>query len=253
MAFISSCPKCQKQVLVPDGTSPDAVVRCPICAVEYSLGEILAMVPPALIVVHAGSAVAPAQGVAPLVEASVAAAGATAAEAGEGSIFAAHRVEPTLHDAEPLLFAAEEVQLATPDYGHAEPFGSADAEHLAEAALFEPSPEAAQGTDQPIEAEPGHPLAGTLAAPLSEDGHDLAAEPADGSALGRRLGWIQRRSRARGRGAVGLAEPDQDEGLEHVDFAAITGKAAPGSGLSQAPAMWLSRRNRSRRRRQAGS
>ena len=30
-------------------------------------------------------------------------------------------------------------------------------------------------------------------------------------------------------GAIGLAEPEQDEGLEQVDFTAITGKAAPGS------------------------
>lgn len=57
MAFISSCPKCQKQVLVPDGTSADAVVQCPICSVEYSMGDLLAAAPPALIVVHPGTAV----------------------------------------------------------------------------------------------------------------------------------------------------------------------------------------------------
>ena len=61
MAFTSSCPKCQKQVLVPEGTCPDAVVQCPICSGEYSLGEILASAPPALIVVHPGSAAAAAQ------------------------------------------------------------------------------------------------------------------------------------------------------------------------------------------------
>ncbi len=41
MAFTSNCPKCQKQVLVPDGTYPDAVVRCPVCGGEYWLAEIL--------------------------------------------------------------------------------------------------------------------------------------------------------------------------------------------------------------------
>ena len=43
MAFLSNCPKCQKPVLVPDGTCPDAVVQCPVCAGEYSLGEIMAL------------------------------------------------------------------------------------------------------------------------------------------------------------------------------------------------------------------
>ena len=31
-----------------------------------------------------------------------------------------------------------------------------------------------------------------------------------------------------------MVEADQDEGLENVDFAAITGKAAPGSALAPA-------------------
>ena len=53
MAFISSCPKCQKPVLVPEGHGHDAVVQCPACFAEYSLAEILSSVP-ALIVVRPG-------------------------------------------------------------------------------------------------------------------------------------------------------------------------------------------------------
>ena len=55
MAFTSNCPKCQKQILVPDGVCSDAVVQCPLCSGEYSLGEIFAAAPPALIVVHPGN------------------------------------------------------------------------------------------------------------------------------------------------------------------------------------------------------
>ena len=143
------------------------------------------------------------------------------AEASEGTVSWAHRVEPTLHDAEPLLFAGDAVQLATPEYGHTESLGSQDPEHLAEAALFEPGPECARGGRSPIE---------TLAAPLSEDGHDLT-EAADGSApWGGQWGGFKDETAHAEDGAVGVAEPDQEAGLESVDFAAITGRAALGSG-----------------------
>ena len=105
MAFLSSCPKCQRQVLVPEGVCPDAVVQCPLCAGEYSLAEIFASAPPALIVVHPGNsgATAPA---------------AAAAASTAGVIFSAHRVEPALHDAEPLLFENDEVQLVDTGLRH---------------------------------------------------------------------------------------------------------------------------------------
>lgn len=51
MSLTSSCPKCQKQVMVPDGLGADVQVRCPLCEAEYTVGEALAMAPPALIVV----------------------------------------------------------------------------------------------------------------------------------------------------------------------------------------------------------
>ncbi len=52
--------------------------------------------------------------------------------------------------------------------------------------------------------------------------------------MGRRWGGFKDEAAHEEDGAVGLAEPDQDEGLEHVDFAAITGKAAPGSSPGSA-------------------
>jgi len=51
MSFTSSCPQCHQQVTVPDGAGADARVRCPLCDAEYPLGEVLALAPPALIVV----------------------------------------------------------------------------------------------------------------------------------------------------------------------------------------------------------
>ena len=199
MAFISSCPKCQKQVLVPDGACPDAVVRCPICSAEYSMGEILASAPPALIVIHPGSTAAtisrggietaPAELFAAAVAGPIA---LPSAESSEDAALAALGVEPGLDHAEPLLFG-DEAQLATSD------------EHASE-----------------LSAEP-----------LSEEGHGLAAESAEGAALGRRWGGFKDEA-AHEEGAVGAAEPDHDEGLGHVDFAAITGKAAPGSAVAAA-------------------
>ncbi len=49
--MLSTCPKCQKQVLIPSGVDGSAVVRCPLCEVEYPLAEALALAPPELIVV----------------------------------------------------------------------------------------------------------------------------------------------------------------------------------------------------------
>ncbi len=46
MPTISSCPRCQKPVCIPAGLDSTALVRCPLCAAEYPLGEAL---PPELI------------------------------------------------------------------------------------------------------------------------------------------------------------------------------------------------------------
>ncbi len=209
MAFISSCPKCQQQVLVPDGTYPDAVVKCPVCSGEYSMGEILAAAPPALIVVHPGSAPATVTRALTTVESA-------------GTAIA------TVADSGPLLFDGDRVELGTPDYGHAEPFGSHDAEQEAAAVLFG--------------GEEGGHAAEDLAEPLTEEGHDLAAAAEGDAPWGGAWGGFKDEASPGESGegefgegeadSVALGEPEQEEGLANVDFAAITGKAAPGSALA---------------------
>jgi hypothetical protein len=56
MSLTSNCPKCEKQVIVPDGVAADAVVRCPLCLAEYVVHEALANLPPMLIVVSPAAA-----------------------------------------------------------------------------------------------------------------------------------------------------------------------------------------------------
>lgn len=46
---ISNCPKCDERVRIPPEGDEDSVVRCPHCSAEYSLGEVLAGLPPLLI------------------------------------------------------------------------------------------------------------------------------------------------------------------------------------------------------------
>lgn len=47
---IASCPKCREQVSIPNGTSSQARVRCPLCQEEYILAAALERLPPLLIV-----------------------------------------------------------------------------------------------------------------------------------------------------------------------------------------------------------
>ena len=92
-----------------------------------------------------------------------------------------------------------------------------------------------------------------MVAPPSEAGHDLAAEPAEGGApWGGAWGGFKDEAAKGEDGAVGMAEPDQDEGLENVDFAAITGKAAPGSGpVSPGDAVAVEPPKKKKRKREA--
>jgi hypothetical protein len=64
MSFTSSCPKCQRQVTVPDGVAADLLVRCPLCEAEYPMSEALATAPPALVVV--GAAAVPESAIPPI-------------------------------------------------------------------------------------------------------------------------------------------------------------------------------------------
>jgi hypothetical protein len=78
MPLISTCPECGEQVSVPDGLSSEAKLRCPLCEAEYAGHEVLAALPPMLVVVDPGPAPAAAE---PAADGSQAAAAATVAAA----------------------------------------------------------------------------------------------------------------------------------------------------------------------------
>ncbi len=52
---ISSCPRCAKQIAIPEGVSQTARVRCPLCNEEYTLADVLVHVPPMLVIVEEAS------------------------------------------------------------------------------------------------------------------------------------------------------------------------------------------------------
>lgn len=47
---VASCPKCNDPVSLPSGASPEAKVQCPLCKDSFELADVLAGLPPALIV-----------------------------------------------------------------------------------------------------------------------------------------------------------------------------------------------------------
>ena len=78
---------------------------------------------------------------------------------------------------------AMQYQLVTPDYGSAEATVPHDAEHVADAALLDTGSQASPETDQP--AKPlADPFNEPAIVPLSDEGHELAGESAEGNALG---------------------------------------------------------------------
>src|SRR5665648_271464 len=48
--MISTCPRCHEPVSIPPDVDSADLVRCPLCDGEYPLIEVLAFVPPELIV-----------------------------------------------------------------------------------------------------------------------------------------------------------------------------------------------------------
>jgi hypothetical protein len=62
MPLVSKCPKCRRQVTIPDGLDPQCEVRCPLCVAVYRLEEALAEAPPALIPIDTGAIRGPAAG-----------------------------------------------------------------------------------------------------------------------------------------------------------------------------------------------
>ena len=69
MFSIVACPRCGGHVSLPLGTVPTVQVRCPLCSDQYSLGEILAALPPVLEVLDEHSAQT-AMAAAPMVDAA---------------------------------------------------------------------------------------------------------------------------------------------------------------------------------------
>ena len=51
MPIVSSCPKCDAPVLVPDGIDPAAKAKCPLCEEQFELQETLSSLPPMLEIV----------------------------------------------------------------------------------------------------------------------------------------------------------------------------------------------------------
>lgn len=204
MSLTPNCPKCQKQVTVPDGVSTDAIVRCPLCQAEYSISEALALLPPLLIVVRPGIASA------------VAAASVSPVAAPVG-------VEED--------HAVQFESLAPPDaIPVVEPLAHPVAEDVPDDVIFGDMP-AEMGSG--AEHDDGvHAFDHPPAVPL--------AEP-DGDAAPWNEGWhpMQEGAGEHDSEAIAIAEDEhaehgEDEGFGDVDFAAITGRAPAGEATAVA-------------------
>ena len=53
---VSSCPKCNQPVSVPDGVDPGGRVQCPLCSQVFPLADALGPAPPMLIPVNGEAA-----------------------------------------------------------------------------------------------------------------------------------------------------------------------------------------------------
>ena len=84
---IVNCPKCRDQVTLPIGASREAVVQCPLCSAQFPLQEILAQLPPALVVIHDPGASAAVRESSDWLGASSAAAAEQDPESGEAPAF----------------------------------------------------------------------------------------------------------------------------------------------------------------------
>jgi hypothetical protein len=248
MAFISGCPKCQKPVLVPEGHSHDAVVQCPACFAEYSLGDILASIP-ALIVVRSGEMEAPAA------RASAASAGfdeldeplLAAAPAMAGSISAAPHVGQIPHESDALDFVDEAAAVPASN-GHDIAF-AADGDHAADelfASAFAENewPSTELPTDE-------------LLAPVEGNGQQGPADAGDNGdgwgGFGAESSGEETVHAALAEDTIDLAAHDSgdDEGVAHLDFAAITGKSPPGTAATGDAAVTVESPKKKRRKREA--
>ena len=217
MSLTSQCPKCEKQVMVPEGVAADAVVRCPLCQEEYPVGDALAKLPPTLIVVSAP-------------EPPVAVAAPSEAVPPAEMLFSDEIASPLLGEPAPdgVSFGEDDgIDLHSID----EPIGG-QAPEEPEAA---PEGEADEsGVSASLWGGPAiHDIAEELPADASLEGEPLEGEPLEVEpATGDEGPWNQAWA-PRGEAAEGEEEPialADDEGqLGVVDFAAITSKAPAGA------------------------
>ncbi len=283
MAFVAGCPKCQKYVLVPEGQGHDAVVQCPACMAEYSLGEILASIP-ALVVVRPSKAAAPVA-ITPTAVASVVSddfvpldeSHLTASPAMIGGISAS----AAQHESDVLDFVDE-----APPAGHLRSGSAAEADDVAVIAdgdhsadeLFAAAfaEEAGQGfAASPADEQAFAALAEPHLASVADDGDahtasagenveswggDWGDEALGTDALGRQ--WVGEASHGEATGGVpddtidlaGHIEPVEDDnadgGMAHIDFAAITGKAPPGAAATEGATFAAEPPTKKRRKRE---
>ena len=251
MAFISNCPKCQNPVLVPDGTGADAVVQCPVLGGRVFLGRDYGIGAAGAIVVHPGIAAATTLPVKTIPAAAAALAEFPAPDASEATFSRPIASNPSLHDAEPLLFEGDEVQLAArvSQGGIKATKANLPPPPIRDRAMFEHGPETTKPTGHSDE-DLAEPFWEPLAAATSDEVHDLAAEPDDAAApWGGEWGGLKDEAEHEEDGAAIMAEGEQDEGLEQLDFADITGKAAARFGACRKPRRCARGRNRPKKKR----
>lgn len=170
MFSIVSCPRCAGQVSITSEASPSAQLHCPLCDSQYPLSELLATLPPALVILDSPPAHGEAQAAAgdlasdefaPLPADDLAgfaphAAWDAPAGAESAALADAHHELPPAAEAHDLGFAPlEENELAAP----AEPHGFAEQHEFAPAE---------QHGFAPAEEAPLPPAEGDMFAPLAE-------------------------------------------------------------------------------------
>lgn len=250
MAFISGCPRCQKPFLVPEGHGHDAVVQCPACFAEYSLGEILTSIP-ALIVVHPGGGAAAVEVATPSLAEIVPPAEpelSLAPVVSEDGAPAAELVEPALGDSDALDFIADAPAVAAAGDG-SDVAVAPEADHAADA-LFA----AAFAEEVP---PPGEPGAAPVPAATDGEGHASLAGAGDkaddwGGDWGGFDGKAAPHAVADDTIDLAAHEESEDGGLAHIDFAAITGTSqATATAAGETAAMAFEPPKKKRRKREA--
>ncbi|MCG8587139.1 MAG: hypothetical protein MI757_20735 [Pirellulales bacterium] len=110
MPIVSTCPKCDAPVTVPDGVDPAAKVKCPLCDAPFELNELLESLPPMLEILEQPPSrpARPAAAAAPAAAPAVAAVG-SGGEADDEALFGDLSVTTDGDDTEDIgdMFAIE--------------------------------------------------------------------------------------------------------------------------------------------------